>query len=275
MEQSGYVHGYSGREAIRLKDQADTLEEIIHNDTIFQHGSRVLEAGCGVGAQTRIIAPKNPQTEFISVDISEASLAEAQQLIHSSGIDNVEFRQADIYDLPFKDGFFDSVIICFVLEHLDEPQRALTEMIRVVRNGGTIIAIEGDHGSTFFHPDSQSAQSAIDCLIRLQSQDGGNANIGRALYPLLRSAGLSDVLVTPRMVYADASRPELVEGFIKNTFTAMVEGIGERVVKEGLTDRRTFEQGVRDLYRTTEPDGVFIYTFFKGKGIKKMKSDRS
>ena len=274
MEQSRYVHGYSGREAIRLKDQADTLEEIIHNDTLFPNGSRVLEAGCGVGAQTRIIAPKNPQTEFISVDISEASLTEARQMVHSSGIDNVELRQADIYDLPFGDGFFDSVIICFLLEHLDGPQRALTEMIRVVRNGGTVIAIEGDHGSTFFHPDSQSAQSAIDCLIQLQRQDGGNANIGRALYPLLRSAGLSDVSVTPRMVYADTSRPGLVEGFIKNTFTAMVEGIGDRAIKEGMTDRRTFEQGGRDLYRTAEPDGVFIYTFFKGRGTRKIKPDK-
>jgi hypothetical protein len=49
MEHIKYVHGYSDREASRLNDQADTLDDIIHNDTIFLKDSFVLEAGCGVG----------------------------------------------------------------------------------------------------------------------------------------------------------------------------------------------------------------------------------
>jgi hypothetical protein len=60
-----------------------------------------------------------------------------------------------------------------------------------------------------------------------------------------------------------------VEGFIKNTFTAMIEGIGEEAVKQRIIDRNTFRKGIKDLYRTTEPDGVFSYTFFKGIGVKK------
>ena len=134
MTQSGYIHGYSDREALRLNDQADTLDNIIHNDTIFSKDSLVLEAGCGVGAQT---------------------------------------------------------------------------------------------------------------------------------------IGLSDISVSPLMVYVDASKPQLVEGFIKNTFTAMIEGIGEKVIKQVMVNRSNFKKGIKDLYRTAEPDGVFSYTFFKGFGIKK------
>lgn len=52
MVNTRYVHGYSDREALRLNDQADTLDNIIHNDTIFSKDSLVLEAGYGVGAQT-------------------------------------------------------------------------------------------------------------------------------------------------------------------------------------------------------------------------------
>ena len=63
--------------------------------------------------------------------------------------------------------------------------------------------------------------------------------------------------------YVDASRPELVEGFTKRTFTAMVEGIREAAIEAGLIDPPDFEEGIRDLYRTTESDGVFCYTFFK------------
>jgi len=269
MDSKKYVHGYSGRETLRLKDQADTLDNIIHNDTIFSNGSLVLEAGCGVGAQTKIIASKNPASNFISIDLSQDSICEAKEIINSLDITNVKFRQADIYNLPFTDGTFDSVIICFVLEHLHNPKEALEELKRVLKKEGTMIAIEGDHGSTFFYPDSKYAHSAIDCQIQLQKQSGGNSNIGRELYPLLKSIGLSDISVSPRMVYVDASRPQLVEGFIKNTFTAMIEGVGEKAIQNGIISSSTFEQGIKDLYRTAEPDGVFRYTFFKGFGTKK------
>ena len=45
-----YVHGYDQRENMRLQDQASTLVELLHSDTLYAAGSRVLEAGCGVGA---------------------------------------------------------------------------------------------------------------------------------------------------------------------------------------------------------------------------------
>ncbi|MCX5771914.1 MAG: SAM-dependent methyltransferase, partial [Candidatus Hydrogenedentes bacterium] len=95
--------------------------------------------------------------------------------------------------------------------------------------------------------------------------DGSHA--GRRLYPLLRSAGFHDVRVEPRMVYVDSSRPHLVEGFSKNTFTAMVEGAREKSFEFGLTDEGRWEKGIADLYRATEADGVFCYTFFRGRGI--------
>jgi len=268
MESTKYVHGYSEREALRLNDQAATLDDIIHNDSIFFKDSLVLEAGCGVGAQTKIIATKNPDSNFISVDLSEDSINEAKETIKSLGISNVELKQADIYNLQFKDGTFDSVIICFVLEHLHNPIQALNELKRVLKKGGTMVAIEGDHGSTFFYPDSKYAHMAINCQIQLQKQSGGNSNIGRELYPLFKSIELSNISVSPRMVYVDASRPQLVEGFIKNTFTAMIEGVGEKAIHQGIVDNVTFEKGIKDLNRTSEPDGVFSYTFFKGFGTK-------
>jgi hypothetical protein len=70
------------------------------------------------------------------------------------------------------------------------------------------------------------------------------------------------------MVYVDASRPRLVEGFTKKTFIAMVAGVKKQVLNLGLMDEATWDKGIRDLYRTTHPDGTFCYTFFKGTGIK-------
>ena len=51
-----YVHGYDPRESRRLQDQASTLVQLLHSDTSYPAGSLVLEAGCGVGAQTRVEA---------------------------------------------------------------------------------------------------------------------------------------------------------------------------------------------------------------------------
>ena len=148
-----------------------------------------------------------------------------------AGITNVLFRQADIFALPFSAESFDHIFVCFVLEHLARPVEALAILGRLLRVGGTITLIEGDHGSTYFYPDSEAAHAAIQCQITLQRAAGGNALIGRQIYPLLVEA--------------------------------------RAAISAGLIRAETFDTGVRDLYRTTESDGVFCYTFFKGVGKKR------
>lgn len=158
--------------------------------------------------------------------------------------------------------------MCFVLEHLPNPDLALLALMRLLRPGGSITVIEGDHGSAYFHPDSVHARRAIQCLVELQQRAGGDPLIGRRLYPLLVEAGYRDVTVSPRMVYVDGSRPALIDGFTRKTFTAMVEGVGEQAVGLGLTDEASWAAGIRDLYRTAEDDGTFCYTFFKAVGFR-------
>lgn len=258
-----YVHGYDVRESVRLQDQAATLVELLHGDTAYPAGSSVLEAGCGVGAQTVTLAKNSPGAQITSVDISEASIREAEAQVRAAGFSNVRFQQGDIFALPFAPASFDHVFVCFVLEHLSRPAEALRALKGLLKPGGTMTVIEGDHGSAYFHPDSAAARRAIGCQVELQRRAGGNAMIGRQLYPLLAQAGFADVRVSPRMVYVDASRPALVDGFTRKTFTAMIEGVREAAVVAGLAERGAFDEGVRDLYRTAESDGVFCYTFFK------------
>ncbi|MEL7161687.1 MAG: methyltransferase domain-containing protein, partial [Bacteroidota bacterium] len=202
-----YVHGYSRAEANRLYDQASSLTDFLHWDSVWDDGTLVLEAGCGVGAQTKIIAGKNPDTRFLAVDLSEKSLAQARKLATENGLTNVEFTRADLYDLPLADGSCDHVFVCFVLEHLTEPRRVLRELARVLRPGGTITVIEGDHGSTYFHPASEAARRAFFAQVELQHRKGGNANLGRQLYPLLQEVGYKDIRVSPRQIYVDGSKP--------------------------------------------------------------------
>jgi SAM-dependent methyltransferase len=265
-----YVHGYSKKETVRLNDHAQTLAELLHHDSLFPAGSRVLEAGCGTGAQTVHLARLNPQIRITAVDLAESSLEAARARIAELGFCNVEFMRADVNDAPFEPDSFDHIFVCFVLEHLARPVEVLSHLKRVLKLGGTITVIEGDHGSTFFHPESSAARMAIGCQVELQARAGGNALIGRELYPLLNLAGFRDVRVSPRMVYVDAGRPGLVDGFTRKTFTAMIEGVRQSALEAGLIDASDFDRGIRDLYRTTEPDGVFCYTFFKAFGAKTL-----
>ena len=263
-----YVHGYSAREHARLTDQATTLTGLLHAGTSYPAGSRVLEAGCGTGAQSAILAARSPQAHFTGIDMSKRSLAAAAQRARRSGCGNVTFRHADIFDLPFGPSSFDHVFVCFVLEHLADPAGALAALRTVLKPGGSITVIEGDHGSAFFHPDSAAARRAIQCLIDLQRQAGGDPLIGRQLYPLLVRGGYRDICVSPRTAYADGSKPNLAEGLTRKTFAAMVEGIAAQALSHQLIGRADWATGIADLRRAAGGGGTFCYTFFKAVAVR-------
>jgi len=263
-----YVHGYSEREALRLSEQAETLERLLHHDTIYPPGAKVLEAGCGIGAQTVILAKNNPEAEITSVDISPESLGKARENARKKGIENVRFLQADIFSLPFEEESFDHIFVCFVLEHLPNPAEALKNLKKFLKSGGTVTVVEGDHGSCYFYPEGENALEAWHCLIRVQAHMKGNSLIGRQLYPLLQGSGFKDVKVEPRMVYADSSKPELVDGFILKTIIPMVEGVREQALEMKMMKENAWKKGIEELHETSGPGGTFCYTFFKGRGIK-------
>lgn len=257
-----YVHGYDPRESQRLQDQAHTLVDLLHGGTVYPPGSRVLEFGCGVGAQTVTLARRSPQAQFIAIDIGAESVERARRCVALAGLHNVQFVHADVLTWQIDSASFDHVFVCFVLEHLPHPEAALARLRMLLKPGGTLTAIEGDHGLTAFHPDDPAARAVIATQVELQRRAGGDAMIGRRLYPLLAAAGFEDVRVVPRMAYADASRPAWVEGFTLKTFTAMIEGVRECALAAGLGAPADFDAGVRALQRCAEPDGVFCYTFF-------------
>ena len=110
----------------------------------------------------------------------------------------------------------------------------------------------------------------VRSLVSIMSSTG-RLRVGQPkprLYPLLLGAGFGAVHVSPRMVYVDSSRPEWVEGFTRNTFTAMVEGVRDQALAAGMIDRAAWDRGIAGLRRAAEDDGVFCYTFFKGVGMR-------
>lgn len=89
---------------------------------------KILDAGCGEGFVLERLT-KDHKAEFIGVDIEPAAL---QVAIKKNPA--IEFEHASVYELPFEDKSFDLVILSEVLEHLDDPIKALNEIRRVSSN---------------------------------------------------------------------------------------------------------------------------------------------
>jgi ubiquinone/menaquinone biosynthesis C-methylase UbiE len=94
-------------------------------------GRRVLDVGCGTGALARWVSAIEPGVSATLVDAAPAMLARA----HVPGARRV---RADAARLPFADRSFDVVVCAWVLETLDEPERALRELLRVLVPGGAL-----------------------------------------------------------------------------------------------------------------------------------------
>ncbi|MDP8219393.1 MAG: methyltransferase domain-containing protein [Candidatus Theseobacter exili] len=264
-----YVHGYSLRETQRLREQSVILEELLHSDINYSQGNKILEAGCGVGAQTVILAKNNPDSYFTSIDISQDSINQARRRIDDEGISNVLFKKADINNLPFAENSFDHIFICFVLEHLGKPQAVLSKLMNYLKPGGSVTVIEGDHGSCFWSPRTKASEAVWISFIKTQSGLNHNGLIGREIYPLLKYSGFERIDVSPKFAYADGSNVKLLDSVLNQIIIPMVQTAKDRAISENLIDITTWQTGINDLKKAGQPpDGTFFYTWFKGIGIK-------
>jgi ubiquinone/menaquinone biosynthesis C-methylase UbiE len=147
--------------------------------------SEVLDVGCGPGATACLIAQQYG-SRVVGVDISEAMIAKARVKAHRLGVtDRVEFRVADVLQMPFEDGSFDAALVESVLTPLPgDKVQAMAEMVRVLRPGGRLAVNE----STF----DASAPAEILALIEQHPAMHGYFT-PESLRTLLEQAGLQVV----------------------------------------------------------------------------------
>ena len=108
----------------------------------------LLEVGTGTGRYGIALARDFPQSKFMLTDILEESLMVAKELATHLNITNVEFMQADVLNLPFKDGQFDIVFSDATIQHLEDYRAAFASMVRVLRKGGILIVT----GNNYWNP---------------------------------------------------------------------------------------------------------------------------
>src|SRR5207249_81157 len=107
---------------------------------------------------------------------------------------NVRFEQGDAHQLRFPDNSFDVVYCRWVLEHVADPIRVLSEMKRVLRPGGMVYVVENDVTLNRLYPVMPAFEQVWSVDIpALYTQLGGDARIGSRLYALLTAVGLKRI----------------------------------------------------------------------------------
>ena len=104
-------------------------------------GLEVLDAGCGVGYGAEMLA-RAGASRVVGVDLSSEAIATASERAGEVA----EFQVGDVQDPPFDEGSFDLVVCFEVLEHLEDPEPAITALKGVLREGGTLIASSPNRG---------------------------------------------------------------------------------------------------------------------------------
>lgn len=114
-------------------------------------GKTVLDAGCGTGIFSIIFA-NHGSARVTGIDISRGSLETARGLAEKFGLDNARFLQQDMLELPFPDSEFDIVWAWGTVHHTTDPFRAIDQLIRVLKPGGSLLlAVYTRTRLTFLH----------------------------------------------------------------------------------------------------------------------------
>jgi len=107
-----YIHTFTKNEQDRLVRQAELLEPHLHKYVDLAGCSRLLEIGCGVGAQLRLLLRRYPDLHMTGVDISEKQIERARQfLANELSEGQLELHTSRGDELPFADGSYDAVYI--------------------------------------------------------------------------------------------------------------------------------------------------------------------
>jgi ubiquinone/menaquinone biosynthesis C-methylase UbiE len=264
-----YIHGFSSDEQSRLVRQARMFETILFNRIDYSEATRLLEVGCGVGAQTEILLRRFPHLELTGVDRSEAQLARAEQNLAQTAwcTSRYVLQQADATDLPFADRSFDAAYLCWVLEHMPSPARVLSEVRRVLSPGAVVYVTEVLNASFFLDPYSPNLLRYWMAFNDHQYDSGGDPFIGAKLGNLLLAGGYRDVQTEVKSLHLDNRQPGKRKQMIE-FWEELLLSAAEQLVATGKVDTATVE-GMRGELQAVrnDPNAVFFFAFVQARAL--------
>jgi ubiquinone/menaquinone biosynthesis C-methylase UbiE len=255
-----------------LHRQARFLEPMVHDRLPFRRRRRLLEVGAGVGAQTEILLRHFPEIHITGVEINDAQIAEAQRYLATvpwagdeSGTPRWSIRKMDATRLEFEAESFDAAFLCWILEHVGDPSRVLSEVRRVLAPGSPVVCNEVLNATFFIDPYSPDTLRYWTAFNEQQLEVGGDPFVGAKLGNLLQSVGFRDVVTEVKTFHLDnrapAERAEMLAYWSDLLRSGSPSLLASNRVSQEVVDGMT-----RELERVArDPNSVFFYSFIQAR----------
>jgi SAM-dependent methyltransferase len=273
-----YIHSYLPIEQVRLVRQGEFLAPWVQPGVDFSGCESVLEVGCGVGAQLRVLLQRFPGVRYTGVDVSAIQLIQARRILAeplASG--RVELVEASAFQLPFPDAGFDGACTFWVLEHLVDHPALLREVLRVLKPGGVLYCTEVFNSGLFTDPRQPGLERWWQDFNALQRELGGDPDVGIRLAALLDAAGFTDIDFheTSPQLDGRTRAPDDRRAFLDFWQALLLSGATQLQAhgRAGVADIEALKAAFAAL--ADNPDAIFRYAAFQARGRKPSEQDRN
>jgi len=188
-------------------------------------GMRVADLGCGTGTVSRWLARQvGPDGEAVGVDISTDQLTVARREAERSGLRQLRFHQAGVYDTGLPRGRFDLVYCRFLLCHVGDPEAGVREMRALLKPGGVLLCEDVHVASVFCDPPDERYHRMRDIMVALGSSRGVDYCLGPRLHRIFKQTGFEDAQVhIDQPVYSRGEHKRLWEYTFLEAAPAMIQ----------------------------------------------------
>ncbi len=260
---SAYLHGFIPEEQQRLIDQAGILGSLIYPRIDFSDCIQLLEIGSGVGAQTAVLLKLFPDLHITCVDYSESQLEMARRNLEEY-TDRVSFicQDAKQVELP---GKYDSVFICWALEHISGPGEVLNGMKKFLMPGAKIWVTEVFNSSFYFFPKLPGLKLYYDTYNEFQISLGGDPDVGGKIGNMLKVAGFKGIELSHGGFHLDQTNSgELIK--IITYWKGLMKSGANSMIEAGVISEDQVQMMENDLDQISEDENaVFFYQFVQAK----------
>ena len=264
-----YIHGTDDDEQRRLSLMNDVLlNSAMLREMNLRGDERILDLGSGLGQFTRMMARAVPDGHVVGIENSDEQLATARRLAADDGEATLaEFRAGDALNLEIEWEMFDVAHTRFLLEHVPDPLRVVTSMVRAVRPGGRVVLADDDHGVLRLWPEPPGWMRLWDAYMRAYERIGNDPYVGRRLVQLLHDAGAQPVRNT-WVFFGGCAGMETFPVLAAN-MAGVVRTARDTIVSNGLFDAGDFDRVMGD-YRTwsQRPDAALWFSVAWAEGVR-------
>jgi len=254
-------YAYAGqiKEAIRLEGQAKALEKIIEKELEILHlkpNMKALDAGCGTGFITRIMALKVFPGKVHGIDIDPIFIDTAKKLALMKGIENTQFELGNIDNLKYENGTFDLSYCRLVLMHVKNPVKTILELKRVTKKRGTIAASDNDDGVLISFPNTPKLLLLWSKFNAWAKNRGEDRYIGRKLFSIFSEAGMNSIRIYPIPIFATQQNPDALKMLVTVPIK-LIQQDKNAMIKKGIITAKDYEEAMREVELALTHPGAF------------------